>query len=66
MSNSCSDGNNEFLFEEVLDLNVHGKQSLVFSSRGNHYEIFSEIPRSARKYVIFYQYITGKADITRI
>lgn len=56
----------EFLFDDILDMNVHGKQTLVFSSGAGNYEITSNIPRSARKYVTLYQYITGKGDIGRI
>jgi len=59
-------GDKEFSFQDILDLNVHGKQSLVFSSQGINYEITSNNLRSARKYVTFYQYITGTGDIRRI
>ena len=65
-SNRLIIGNKEFLFEDILDLNVHGKQTLVFSSQGDSYEIISKTPRSARKYVSFFQYITGRGDVRRI
>lgn len=65
-NNRLAVGNKVFLFQDILDLNVHGKQSLVFTSKGIHYEITSKLPRSARKYVTFYQYITGAGEIRRI
>lgn len=55
-----------FFFQDILDLNVHGKQTLVFSYQGISYEIKSKLPRSARKYVTFYQHITGNGDIDQI
>ena len=65
-SNRILMGNKEFLFEDIRDLNVHGKQTLIFSAQGDNYEIISKTPRSARKYVSFFQYITGRGDIRRI
>lgn len=65
-SNRIVVGNKEFPFDEILDMNVHGKQTLIFSTQGHNYEINAKTPRSARKYVTFYQYITGKGDIRRI
>lgn len=59
-------GKKEIFFKDIVDLNVHGKQTLVFSCKGYHYEIVSEAIRSARKYVSFYQYITGNGDVRRI
>ena len=55
-----------FPFEEIIDMNVHGKQSIVFSSGNAHYEIKSKFPRSARKYVVLYKYLTGNGDVRRV
>lgn len=58
--------NNIFYFKDIVDLNVHGKMSLIFYSQGKSYEITSAIHRSARKYVSYHQHIAGNGNVKNI
>jgi hypothetical protein len=45
-----------FPIESITNMAIHGGKVLIFSTvEGSHYEIKSEDPRSARKYLLVYQ-----------
>ncbi len=59
-------GDDTFWFRDIVDMSIYGQQTIAFSSYGAHYEIKSKFPRSGRKYVLLFKYMTGKTDTERV
>lgn len=56
--NELQCGEMTFNVKDIIDLNIHGRHSLVFSVSNNFYEIDLEKKYNAYKYVLYYKEIT--------
>lgn len=55
----------EFKFNDIIDFNINGRMTLIFSVGNNHYEIKADFPTSSRKYVALYRALGKNKDIAR-
>ena len=52
-------GNTRIPLENVLDLNMHGKRGIVFSTKDTYYELIPEVGTCAYKFHLYYDLYKG-------
>jgi 1-acyl-sn-glycerol-3-phosphate acyltransferase len=53
-------GSRHFFLKDIHELAILGRQTLVFSAQGKHYELRCPVPFSAAKYQCIFNFLTGR------